>query len=53
MDLDVDAGGGRRAAAKRVLLYTPAIWQSAYTAESAFRAIATCIRSVLYEDPAS
>src|SRR5262245_21516697 len=33
-----------------VLLYTPAIWQGAHTAESAQRAAAACIRSLLYEN---
>jgi hypothetical protein len=33
-----------------VLLYTPAIWQSPYTAESLGGAIAACIRSVQHED---
>src|SRR5437016_10519553 len=30
-----------------LLLYTPAIWQSAHTAESAFRPTADCVRSIL------
>src|SRR6185437_3861505 len=33
-----------------VLLYAAAIWQSTDTAEGAFLAATTCIRSVLYQD---
>jgi hypothetical protein len=32
-----------------VLLYTPAVWQIAYAAKSAFRPTVSCIRSILYE----